>query len=382
MDGGSADGTAAVAAELGARVERQTRRGYGGAVAEALQLARGRYTLMMDADLSHPVPFLAELWKARERGDLVIASRYVPGALFDAPWMRKVLSRILNVTFRQLLSLPVRDLSSGFRLYRTDAFRSIRIDGTNFEALEELLIKAYLDGRQVAEIPFHYEPRREGKSKVHFLTFGAAFARTLYRMWALRSSIDAADYEARAYDSRIPLQRFWQRARHRAVLRWMKDEPGVILDVGCGSSRILQDLPRAVGLDVLVPKLRFMRSRCSAVLQGSIFELPFADASFDAAVCSQVVEHLPGGDKPFAELARVLKPGGRAVVTTPDYGRPYWPAIERAYKLAHPNGSADEHLTHYSLSSLREHLERAGFEVLDHDYILGAELSVLARKRG
>jgi dolichol-phosphate mannosyltransferase len=381
MDGGSQDGTAEAAAELGARVERQSRRGYGGAVAEALQLARGRYVLMMDADLSHPAPFLADLWRARERGDLVIASRYVPGARFDAPWLRKIMSRVLNITFTRMLSLPVRDVSSGFRLYRAEAFRDIQIEGRNFEALEELLIKAYLEGRSVGEIPFRYEPRREGRSKVHFFEFALCFAKTLYRMWALRSSIAAADYDERAHNSRIPLQRFWQRARHEAVLRWMKDEPGMILDVGCGSSRILTDLPHAVGLDVLVPKLRYVRKRCPAVLQASIFELPFADQTFDAVVCSQVIEHIPGGPKPFEELARVLKPGGRAVIGTPDYGRPYWPAIERMYKLAHPNGYADEHITHYTLPSLRQHLERAGFEVLDHDYILRAELNVLARKR-
>jgi dolichol-phosphate mannosyltransferase len=382
MDGGSRDGTAAVAAELGARVERQKRRGYGGAVAEALQLARGRYALMMDADLSHPVPFLVELWRARQSGDLVIASRYVPGARFDAPWIRKVLSRILNVTFTRLLSLPVHDVSSGFRLYRVEAFRDIPIDGTNFEALEEILIKAYLEGRRVGEIPFHYEPRREGRSKVHFIEFALCYSKTLYRMWALRSAMAGADYEDRAYRSRIPLQRYWQRARHRAVLRQMKDEPGVVLDVGCGSSRILQDLPRAVGVDVHAPKLRYLQRRGAAVLQGSLLELPFADGAFDAAVCSQVFEHLPAGPKPFAELARVLKPGGRAVVGTLDYGRPYWPLLERVYQWVHPDRGADEHVTHYTLASLRAHLEQADFDVLEHEHILGSELVVLARKRG
>ncbi|HSD27453.1 MAG TPA: methyltransferase domain-containing protein, partial [Vicinamibacteria bacterium] len=143
---------------------------------------------------------------------------------------------------------------------------------------------------------------------------------------------------------------------------------------------IVQDLDRVVGLDVLASKLRYLRQRCGALVQGSVFDLPFADESFDGVVCSQVVEHIAGGARPFEELARVLKPGGLAVVGTPDYGRPYWPAIERAYKWAHPNGYADEHITHYSLASLREVLGRAGFEVLRHEYIVGAELNVLARR--
>jgi dolichol-phosphate mannosyltransferase len=380
-DGGSTDGTPEVATSLGARVHRQTRRGYGGAVAEALQMTHSDYVLMMDADLSHPAPFLAELWKAREQSDLVVASRYVPGARFDAPAIRKVLSRILNVVFTRFLVLPIHDVSSGFRLYRTEAFRSIPLQGTNFETLEELLIKAYLEGRSLSEIPFHYAPRQEGRSHVHFVRFAICFLKTLYHMWALRASIAAADYDDRAYDSRIPLQRFWQRARHDAVLGWMRECPGTVLDIGCGSSRILQSLPSAVGMDVLVPKLRYMKGKGQAVVQGSVFDLPFADASFDGLVCSQVIEHIEGGMRPFYEMARVVKPGAPVVVGTPDYGRPWWPAIERAYKFAHPNGYADEHITHYTLPSLTRHLKDAGFEVLGHKYILGAELNVLARRR-
>jgi len=380
IDGGSTDGTVEAANDLGARVYVQERSGYGGAVAEALRIARGRYLLTMDADLSHPASFVSNLWNARELGDIVVASRYLPGSGFEAPWIRRLLSRVLNLTYRRLLSLPVRDLSSGFRLYRTDAVRAIPIVGTNFESLPELLIRAVLEGRTIAEVPFDYAPRREGRSHVHFLTFALCYLRTLHQMWSLRSSIAAADYDERAFDSLIPLQRYWQRRRHEVVLRWIRDCPGVVLDVGCGSSRIVQDLDRVVGLDVLASKLRYLRQRCRALVQGSVFDLPFADATFDGVVCSQVVEHIAGGPRPFEELARVLKPGGLAVVGTPDYGRPYWPAIERAYKWVHPNGYADEHITHYSLSSLRESLERAGFEVLQHEYILGAELNVLARR--
>jgi dolichol-phosphate mannosyltransferase len=380
IDGGSTDGTVEAANALGARVHVQGRRGYGGAIAEALRVARGRYLLTMDADLSHPASFVSRLWSARERGDVVVASRYVPGSAFEAPWVRKLLSRVLNLTYRRLLSLPVRDLSSGFRLYRTEAVRALPVAGTNFESLPELLIRAVLEGRRIAEVPFDYAPRREGRSHVHFATFALCYLKTLRQMWSLRSSIAAADYDERAYDSVIPLQRYWQRRRHEVVLRWIRGCPGVVLDVGCGSSRIVQDLDRVVGLDVLASKLRYLRQRGAALVQGSVFDLPFADGTFDGVVCSQVVEHIAGGPRPFEELARVLKPGGLAVVGTPDYGRPWWPAIERAYKWAHPNGYADEHITHYTLASLRESLQRAGFEVLRHEYILGAELNVLARR--
>ncbi len=381
VDGGSKDKTVDVARANGAQVIVQQERGYGQALNEGFSVSRGRYVLTMDADLSHPPGFVESLWKARKKGEVVVASRYVPGADFKAPMFRKILSRILNVVFTRVLSVPIKDISSGFRLYRREALQGITIKGTNFEALEEILIKIHMNGWRIDEIPFQYAPRVDGKSKARLIEFGICLIKTLKSMWALRSSIASADYDERAFNSIIPLQMYWQRTRHNVVLNWAKKINGVILDVGCGSSRIIQDLPNIVGLDVALYKLRYTRQKCASLVQGSIFDLPFADQTFEGIICSQVIEHIPAGDRPFQELARVIKPGGTMVIGTPDYGRPYWPFIENLYKKVHPNGYADEHITHYSLPSLTETLGRAGFDVLDHHYILGAELNVLARRR-
>lgn len=381
IDGGSNDRTVDIATSEGAKVIVQSKSGYGQALREGFNASHGRYVLTMDADLSHPAEFLGRLWQAREKGELVVASRYVEGAQFDAPVFRKLLSRILNMVFTRALSVPIKDISSGFRLYRREVLQNLQINGTHFEALEELLIKIHMNGWRVTEIPFNYAPRRDGKSKVRLITFGICFLRTFFSMWALRASIASADYDERAFNSIIPLQRYWQRMRHKVILRWAKTCQDTILDVGCGSSRIIQDIPNIVGLDVALYKLRYTRQKCESVVQGSIFDLPFADQTFGGAICSQVIEHIPGGDRPFQELARVLKPGGLLIIGTPDYGRPYWPFIEAVYKRVHPDGYVDEHITHYTLPTLRDHLERAGFEVLDHHYIMGAELNVLARRR-
>jgi cellulose synthase/poly-beta-1,6-N-acetylglucosamine synthase-like glycosyltransferase len=65
----------------GVRVLRQERRGYGGALLRGFSEAKGRYILTMDADLSHPPTFIRTLWEARVSAEVVIASRYVTGAL-------------------------------------------------------------------------------------------------------------------------------------------------------------------------------------------------------------------------------------------------------------------------------------------------------------
>src|SRR5207249_11216011 len=122
----------------------------------------------------------------------------------------------------------------------------------------------------------------------------------------------------RAYDSVIPLQRYWQRGRYRAITQ-LASGSHQVLDVGCGSSRIIGAIPGMIGLDIQLHKLRYARRYGNALVHGSIFELPFADGSFDCVICSEVVEYIPAQEKPFDELARVLKTGGRLSLGTPDY---------------------------------------------------------------
>ncbi|MBN2370405.1 MAG: methyltransferase domain-containing protein [Vicinamibacteria bacterium] len=380
VDGGSSDDTVEVARARGARVIMQKRPGYGSALTEGFQAACGKRIMTMDADLSHPALYVERLWRARDQSDLVIASRFLEGARFDGPLLRRLLSRILNFVFRHGLSIPVRDMSSGLRLYLADCLKDVVIRGVNFEALEELLLGVYMDGWSVSEIPFHYAQRDRGRSKARLLSFGVCLLRSFFMLWRLRSSIAAADYDERGFSSRIPLQRYWHRRRHGIVVGWLRNHIGATLDVGCGSSRILHDLPLAIGLDVSLSKLRYLRQRHATVVQGSVFDLPFQDASFENVVCSQVLEHVPQDETAFRELGRVIRPGGLLVAGTPDYGRPYWPFIEGLYKRVHPHGYADEHITHYDRRGLDQQLERAGFEPLRHAYILGAELIVLARR--
>ncbi len=379
IDGGSSDGTAAAAERLGARVLRERRCGYAGALETGFAEARGDYLLTLDADLSHEPAFLAKMWRARDRADIVIASRYTPGGVSYGDPLRNFLSRALNFKMRHALSIPVRDLSSGFRLYRREAIASLQLESRNFEVLEEILVKAWAQGYSVYEAPFTYFPRAAGRSHARLIRFGLDLIRATARLWKLRNSIASADYDARAFHSLIPLQRYWQRRRHRITTFWARGSSHV-LDAGCGSSMIIQSLNNAVGMDFSMGKLRYLRRFGIPIARASAFALPFRDGSFDCVISSQVIEHIPYDDALFTEMRRVLAPGGTLIIGTPDYATIGWRVIEPLYGFFAPGGYRDEHITHYTRESLLRILDRHGFAHEATAYVMRSELIMRMRR--
>lgn len=379
VDGGSTDGTPAAAESLGALVVRQNGRGYAGALRDGFAAAAGAYILTLDADLSHDPDFIGKLWRARESADIVIASRYVKGGVAYMPLSRKLLSRLLNRLFAAGLGVSLRDLSSGFRLYRASVLHGLSLQGRNFEILEEILVRAYVEGWRIVEIPFVYHPRAHGASHARVVAFGLDLLRAFGRLWRLRNSFEAADFDERAYYSRIPFRRYWQHRRHQVITE-MTRGAGRALDVGCGSSVILQSLNDAVGLDVQANKLRFMRRYGIPVIQGSVTALPLRDASFDCVVCSEVLGELPDDPGIFAELTRVLREGGLLVVGTPDHDRLLWRVIEPLYGVLVPGGWRIRHGARYTRRSLTQVAARHHLNVVGQQYVCGSELVLALRK--
>ena len=360
----------------------QEQRGYGGALLRGLSEAKGRYILTMDADLSHPPTFIRTLWEARVSAEVVIASRYVTGGTAEMPRTRRVLSSILNTFFSRGLSLQLHDMSSGFRLYNAAVIENQEYATLDFDILQRILVQAYAEGWRIREVPFAYAPRRHGASHARVVRFGLAYLRTFWTLWKLRNSILAADYDDRAHDSAIWLQRYWQRNRHKHVTDLIAGE-GPVLDVGCGSSRIIAALPHgSIAIDILLRKLRYARKFGRPVAQASGFQLPVRDESFSCVLCSQVIEHVPKESPILDELCRALEPGGRLVLGTPDYAKWQWVWMEKAYGIAAPGGYADEHIAHYTHDELCDIFTRRGFVLEESRYIMQGELIMAFRKKG
>jgi dolichol-phosphate mannosyltransferase len=127
----------------------------------------------MDADFSHPIAKIPVLACGLECCDYVIGSRYVPGGGLDERWplWRKGLSAWGNFYARTLLSLPIRDVTGGFRLWRAETLcamplERIRSNGYIFQV--ELAYIAHKLGFGVQEFPIYFADRRWGTSKMSF----------------------------------------------------------------------------------------------------------------------------------------------------------------------------------------------------------------------
>ena len=374
------DPTAEAARAGGATVIVQMRPGYGGALKEGLLASRGEYVITMDADLSHPPEAIPQLLAHRHEAEVVIASRYVAGGSAKMPSVRALLSRILNLIYRRALAVPIRDMSSGFRGYQRRILEELVLESEKYDILEEILVKSYSLGWHVLEIPFDYQQRAAGRSHANVVGFTPHFLGTLLRLWTMRNTYTSADYDSRAYDSLVFPQRYWQRKRFK-IVNQMAGNDSRRLDIGCGSSRIVQSRPESVGLDLEVSKLRFLRRTNQRLVRSSCFRLPFRDHTFSAVVNSQLIEHVPYDRSLFLEMNRVLEPGGTLVIGTPDYGRAAWRIIEWLYKMLLPYAYGDDHITRYTRYRLTEELASTGFAILRYRYILGGELIMQCVKR-
>ena len=126
----------------------------------------------------------------------------------------------------------------------------------------------------------------------------------------------------------VAAENYWYR-RHEAAYRWLAGAlpvPGaMVVEAGCGEGyggQVLADAGAALvaGLDLDLATLRHAAVAYPGVpvAAANLVALPLADAAVDLVVSSQVVEHLWDQDRFVAECARVLRPGGRLVVTTPN----------------------------------------------------------------
>jgi dolichol-phosphate mannosyltransferase len=124
----------------------------------------------MDSDLQHPPENLEPMLNALTDADLIVGSRYVAGSETTG-WsrVRRFRSRLAGIPTNLLLRLPVKDPSGGFKLWRSDALRTIEVDSTvsrGYVFQIETTYRAKRAGLRVREVPFTFASRLQGESKL------------------------------------------------------------------------------------------------------------------------------------------------------------------------------------------------------------------------
>ena len=176
IDDGSPDGTADLVRMHNVEViEREGKQGLGSAYRTGFSIGIQRgytYIIEMDADGSHQISDLRRMMEWIGSADLLIGSRWVAdGGISNWSKFREYLSKSANRYANVLLSLGVKDTTSGFRIYTTELLKkmevsTIRSEGYCFQI--EMTRRAIARGGWIAEVPITFIERTHGKSKMSF----------------------------------------------------------------------------------------------------------------------------------------------------------------------------------------------------------------------
>lgn len=163
---------------------------YGSAIKSGLQLSKGQYLLVMDADGSHDINTIGTMWDSRDPNVIVVASRYIQGGATENPAYLIALSWLINFVFRKLLGVSCKDMSNSFRLYPGSIVRDMRLISKNFDIIQEIIIlSTYKYNTKILELPTHFLMRGYGKSKRNLFLFAISYSFTLARLYCLRLKI-------------------------------------------------------------------------------------------------------------------------------------------------------------------------------------------------
>ncbi len=186
------DHTEDVCKEYGVRYVNQEEPHFGGAFRTAIKYANKDKFLILDSDGSHLPKYIPRIYHrfVKQNCDVVIGSRYVKGGKTNDSKMSQIMSKILNSTFRICLGIKAKDISTDYRMYRTEQLKKVRLQCDNYDVLQEVLLKLRLRKKnlKIEEVPICFEKRIFGESKRQLFRFIVSYLGTLCRLICIRIS--------------------------------------------------------------------------------------------------------------------------------------------------------------------------------------------------
>ena len=167
-------------------------RGVLNAIKTGLEEASGEYVVVTMADLSDPPEVINDMLDAaeHEHADVVCASRYMKGGhQVGGPFVKGLMSRTAGLTLCWFAGVPTHDATNSFKLYRKSYLDSVKIESTGgFELGLELVVKAYLQGRKICEVPTTWTDRTAGESHFKIMKWLPSYLRWYFMAFRRRLS--------------------------------------------------------------------------------------------------------------------------------------------------------------------------------------------------
>jgi dolichol-phosphate mannosyltransferase len=190
VDDGSTDGTGTILKHWtdNSRVVlllHPHNRGKGAAIRTGLSHARGRFTLVQDADMEYDPCDYPRLLEPLLQGkaDIVYGSRYLRPSLGNGSWRRlfRYGVALLNLAVRMLYGVRLTDEATCYKIFPTDVLRAMDLHCKRFEFCPEVTAKACRMGLTIAEVPISYTPRTAADGKKIRVTDGWEALVTLWK---------------------------------------------------------------------------------------------------------------------------------------------------------------------------------------------------------
>jgi len=158
------------------------------------------------------------------------------------------------------------------------------------------------------------------------------------------------------------------RMREKPVLKFLDvQSTDKVLDVGCGLGYFLWKLKKTGaqlhGIDTSPESVAYVHNHITPhTVVAGCEKIPYPDNTFDKALFCEVIEHVADTASAIREIRRVLKPGGRLIVTTPALEG--WLATSKLKKLGHHHGGEKHERDGYRRKELETLLEQNGFHII------------------
>ena len=176
VDNGSADRSAEIAGNLGARVITEPVKGYGSALRRGIKEARGKVIIMGDCDSTYDFETAAPMYRmiVAEGFDMVIGNRFAGGIEDGAmPFSHKVGVRVLSLIGRLRFKTDVYDFHSGIRAVSAAAAERLEFRATGMEFATEMIAEAAKSGLKIGQIPVKlYRCTKDRTSKLNTIRDG------------------------------------------------------------------------------------------------------------------------------------------------------------------------------------------------------------------